>query len=95
MEVITKSYLQSLKTDSVIHNAVKQILQGVKATALRETRFVYPLQNRQVFLYGHGQDAVEKCIYYLKQSLPDCIVEFREATDLMGNKTSGIIIDWS
>lgn len=99
MEVITKSYLQSLRTDRAIHYVVKQIIQHVKEKALHESRYVYPLTNMQMLIYGNGReqqpDNVEKCIYYLKQSLPDCVIELREATDLMGNKTSGIVVDWS
>ncbi len=94
MEVITKEYLQSLRTDRAIIDVVKQIVEQVKRAASRETRYVYTVHNKQIFYHG-GQTSLDKCIYYLKQSLPDCVIDYREATDLMGKTTGGIFIDWS
>jgi hypothetical protein len=83
-----------LRVDREIRNVVKQIIQRVKDVAVRDTRYIHVVQNKEV-IYHAGQTSLDKCIYYLKQSLPDSVIDYREATDLMGKTTGGIFIDWS
>ena len=100
MEVYTREFLQKYKQDAVAYGLAKKIVQGVLGHAQRGvTRYLYPnIDIGLEFSETHQRNAHERIqvvVGFLRQMLPDSLVEYKTATRLDGTAESGIVIDWS
>jgi hypothetical protein len=111
MDAYSKDFLQNYARDKEADSAAKMIIQEVLRCATRgKTQHVVRVQEYahgaqdmyggvtygiSVTQSGVPNHVTNRLVYFLKQSFPDSVVEYREATSLAGRIERGIVIDWS
>jgi hypothetical protein len=97
---LSRKYLQTLKTDMVVYDALRGISNEVTTLAMRGpgTRVVYkyitPYYGDKT-VFGLTQRQVQMLFELLTEKFPDCDVDIKETTLLDGKTERGIVIDWS